>query len=92
MMTFYSEAANVKVIPSILNSDDIGAVSVDCDNHTDPGRLTYLIRLMNFVSMRYSKAIVLIEHYSSNINVLFSIFARLLWERLRQWYWQMIEC
>lgn len=76
----------------IVNSDDIGVVGVHCNNHTDPGKLTYLIGLVNFVSMWYSKAIVLIKHYSSNINVLFSIFARLLWERLRQWYRQMIEC
>jgi hypothetical protein len=76
----------------MLNCDDVGAIGVDCNNHTNPGRLTYLIGLVNFVSMRYSKAIVLIEHYSSNINVLFSIFACLLWERLRQWYRQMIEC
>jgi hypothetical protein len=62
----------------IVNSDDIGVVGVQCNNHTDPGKLTYLIGLVNFVSMWYSKAIVLVEHYSSNINVLFSIFACLL--------------
>lgn len=29
---------------------------------------TYMIRLMNFISMRYSKAVVLVKDYSLDIN------------------------
>ena len=46
---------------------------------------------MHFVSMRYSKAVVLVKDYSLDVNILLSIFANLLRKRFRKGYWQMIE-
>lgn len=46
---------------------------------------------MYFVSMWYSKAVVLVKYYGLNIDFFFSIFANLLRERFRKGYGQVIE-
>jgi len=43
----------------------------------------YPVRLMNFISVRYGKAIVLVKDYGLDVDFLFTIFAGLPGKCLR---------
>jgi hypothetical protein len=49
---------------------------------------TYMVRLIDFIGMRYCKAVILIQHYRSNINIFLPILLR---KCLGEGYREVIE-
>jgi hypothetical protein len=52
------------------------------------GKSTHMIWLIDLISMRDSKTVILVEHYHPDINVLLAI---MLWKSLGKGYGEVIE-
>jgi hypothetical protein len=53
------------------------------------GAHAYFVRLVDFIGMRLSETVVLIQYDSLDIDACFAI---LIGERLRQRHWEVIKC
>jgi len=51
-----------------------------------------MIWLVYLISMRSSETVVLIKYYRPDVHLFCAIAAILLRKRLRQGYWEMVEC